>query len=227
MVQVSVQGPDLRSGDRLEIEVSLENEAHAVVLFPSSTKLLGAIDCVPAVQECRFAPAAAAQLEYYPGLTIPFPGAVFHQAIRTDLEQGSRFGILELWAAGRVERGEELRFREIHSRTRISVEGSPAYADALVLRPSSTTLSGPGLLEGYRYWASGYWLWDSGVKVSDISCEGLELVMGRPPHGGLYLRGLAQDGVLLRRKLHEVLVRQRKEWGLCPVDFGRYSNLLS
>ena len=57
IIQVSVQGPVIGCGDRLEIGVSLESEARAVVLFPSSAKLLGAIDSVPAIQECRFAVA--------------------------------------------------------------------------------------------------------------------------------------------------------------------------
>ena len=168
-----------------------------------------------------------AQLEYYPGLTIPFPQAVFHQEIQADLEAGVRFGILEMWAAGRVERGEELLFHEIHSRTRICVQGRPVYTDALDLRPRANDMAGPGLLEGYRYLASGYWDWGRDVECSDLSCDGLELLMGRSPYGSLYLRGMAQDGMLLRKKLHEALVRQRKRWDLCPVDFGWYSNLFS
>ena len=227
IVQVSVQGPGLRSGDRLAIDISLERGARAAVVFPSFTKLLGAIDGVPAVQECRFSVAEGAQLEYYPGLTIPFPEAVFRQTVRADLDQDVRFGILEMWAAGRVERGEELRFDEIHSRTSISVEGRPAYGDALVLRPQATDASGMGLLEGYRYWASGFWHWDGDTEGSSVCCDGLELVTGRGPRGGLYLRALAQDGVMLRQKLHELVAGHRKGWGLSPVDFGRYTNLFS
>ena len=225
VLQVCVLGPGLRSGDQYRIELSLETGAKVVLLFPSATKVLGAVDGVSALQECSFEVAGGAQLEYYPGLTIPFPQAAFRQDIRAFSERGARFGILEMWAAGRVERGEELRFRELRSRTSVSVEGRPAYVDAVRMRPDLGRLDGPGILEGHRYWASGYWHWDRWLDQPDVSCDGLELVTGQPPHGSLYLRGLAWDGVGLRHRVHEILARQRMAWGLSPLDFGRYTNL--
>ena len=71
------------------------------------------------------------------------------------------------------------------------------------------------------------WHWDGRLEQPDVACDGLELVTGQPPHGSLYLRGLARDGVALRRRVHEILARQRQAWGLSPVDFGRYTNLFS
>jgi urease accessory protein len=227
VLQVCMLGPGLRSGDQYRIELLLESGAKALLLFPSAAKVLGAVNGVPAVQECRFEVAGGAQLEYYPGLTIPFPRAAFHQSIEASLERGAHFGILEMWAAGRVERGEELQFCDLQSRTSVSVEGRPAYIDTLRMRPHGGGLDGPGVLEGHRYWASGYWHWDGRLEQPDVACDGLELVTGQPPHGSLYLRGLAQDGVALRRRVHEILARQRQAWGLSPVDFGRYTNLFS
>ena len=65
-------GPGLRSGDQYRIELSLEGEAKALLLFPSVAKVLGVVGGVPAVQECRFKVAGGAQLEYYPGFgSIP------------------------------------------------------------------------------------------------------------------------------------------------------------
>ena len=133
------------------------------------------------------------KLEYYPGLNIPFPQAAFRQSIEASLEQGAHFGILEIWAAERVERGEELQFGELQSRTSVSVKGCPAYIDTLRMRPDEGDLDGPGVLEGHRYWASGYWHWDGRLEQPDVACDGLELVTGRPPHGSLYL-GVARTG---------------------------------
>ena len=144
VLQVCTLGPGLRSGDRYRIELSLETGAKALLLFPSAAKVLGAVNGAPAVQECRFTVAGGAQLEYYPGLNIPFPQAAFRQSIEASLEQGAHFGILEIWAAGRVKRGEELQFGELRSRTSVSVGGRPAYIDTLRMRPDEGDLDGPG-----------------------------------------------------------------------------------
>ena len=168
------------------------------------------------------------QLEYYPGLNIPFPQARFRQTVDAGLERGARFGCLEMWASGRVERREEMQFQEIHSSTSVRIEGRPAYADTLRLSAACGDQAGPGLLEGYRYWASGYWNWDGAVADQpDVLRDGLELVTGRPPHGSWYLRGLARDGASLRKEMRQLLSRQRRAWGLPAVDFACYTNLFS
>ena len=228
VILVSVLGSGLRSGDRCRIDLALESGAKGLLLFPSYTKLLTGADSIAAIQECRITVAEGAQLEYYPGLNIPFPQAKFRQTVDAVLERGARFGCLELWAAGRVERGEEMQFQELHSSTRVSIEGRPAYADTLRLSPACDDLAGPGLLEGNRYWASGYWNWDEiAVDQPDILRDGLELVTGRPPHGSWYLRGLARDGISLRKEIGQLLSCQRRAWGLPVVDFARYTNLFS
>ena len=45
--------------------------------------------------------------------------------------------------------------------------------------------------------------------------------------GGLYLRGLAREGVALRREILRFLTRLRSQCGLAPVDFTRYTTMLS
>ena len=79
-----------------------------------------------------------------PAFASLFPEAVFLQTTEADLGPSARFGTLEWWAAGRVERGEELQLGEIESRTRFRVGNRPAYRDGLVLRPGSADLPGPG-----------------------------------------------------------------------------------
>ena len=228
VILVSVLGPGIRSGDRCRIELVLESGAKGLLLFPSSAKLLTGADGLAATQECLIAVAQGAQLEYYPGLNIPFPQSRFRQTVDACLEREARFGCLEMWASGRVERREEMLFQEIHSSTRVRVDDRPAYADTLRLSPSCDDQAGPGLLEGYQYWASGYWNWDkAAVDQPDVLRDGLELVNGKPPHGSLYLRGLARDGASLRKEIRQLLSRQRRAWGLPFVDFARYTNLFS
>jgi hypothetical protein len=45
--------------------------------------------------------------------------------------------------------------------------------------------------------------------------------------GGLYLRGLAREGVALRREILRFLTRLRSQSGRAPVDFTRCTMMLS
>lgn len=225
LLQVCVMGPGIRSGDKYELDVSVESQARALVVFPSATKLLGSIDGASAAQEVGIHVAAGGALEYYPGLTIPFPDAVFRQRVDAIVDRGARFGMLEMWSMGRVHRHEVFRFTDIWSRTKVSIDGDPVYRDTISLRPAQFDIDGPGMLEGHCYLASGYWYWDDPLEHQDISSEVLELVTGRPTNGHLYLRCLATDGVQLRREVHHILAQQRQAWGLSPVKFGRFTNM--
>ena len=229
VLQVSMTGPGIVSGDRLRQQIVIEPGARAVILFTSATKLLGSVDGAIAQQQLEIDVAADAQLEYYPGLVIPYADARFSQRAHVRLETGARFGMLELWATGRVEAGEELEFEAIDNRTEVLLDDRPAYRDALTMHPAAADLTGPGLLEGYRYLASGYWNWPSAeaLPVRDVVNDDVVLVAGKPGTGNFYIRALAKDGVLLRRELHRMVAASREAWGLEPLDFNRFSPLFS
>ncbi len=70
-------------------------------------------------QEIRVEVRDGAELEFYPGLTIPYPRAAYRQRIDIDLASGARFATLESWATGRVGRGESFSFQVLSSRIRI------------------------------------------------------------------------------------------------------------
>ncbi len=131
-----------------------------------------------------------------------------------------------MWATGRVESGEEMLFDRIDSRTDLMANGSLAYRDAMLWRPREVDHRGPGMLEGHRYAVSGYWTWGGPDRYS-VDDSGVEIATGEPAAGGLYLRGLAREGVALRRELLQFLTRQRSQSGLAPVDFTRYTTMLS
>ena len=188
-------------------------------------KLLGAIDGVGASQHVAITVADGGTLEYYPGLTIPYPDAIFEQSLEVALHSGSRIGLLEMWAMGRIERGESPRFGSIDSRTRVSVDGRSSYADALVLRPGETALDGFGLLEGNQYTVAGFWHWgDDRPLVEPTGVPGLTLVTGRPSTGTEYVRGMGSDGVSLHTAVRNVRSAQRAAWGLTPIDFRRHTS---
>jgi hypothetical protein len=60
-----------------------------------------------------------------------------------------------------------------------------------------------------------------------VDDSGVEIATGDPAAGGLYLLGLAHEGVALRREILRFLTRLRSQSGLAPVDFTRYTTMLS
>jgi hypothetical protein len=60
-----------------------------------------------------------------------------------------------------------------------------------------------------------------------VDDSGVEIATGDPAAGGLYLRGLAREGVALRREILRFLTRLRSQSGRAPVDFTRCTMMLS
>ncbi len=213
-------------GDAYRLDIAVEPGARVVVTPASATKVHGMLPGASASQAVTLTVAAGGALEYYPGLTIPFPQAEFTQTLDVALAPGARFGMLELWAMGRIERGEYLAFRRLSSRTTVLLGDRPCYLDALELCPAQGRPAGWGVLEGHRYVAVGYWHWEDAVESRDVSRPDLLLVSGVPSCGHLYVRGLARDGVALRASLQALLGRHRAAWGLARLSFERYPGIL-
>lgn len=138
------------------------------------------------------------------------------------LARGAQFGMLDLRAMGRVERGEYLAFRRLSSRTTVRLDDRPCYLDALELRLDVGRPAGWGLLEGHRYVASGFWHWDEAPAEQNLAGPDVLVVSGVPACGHRYLRALARDGPALRKALHAFLSRHRAAWGLVPLAFEQY-----
>ncbi len=204
LLQLVTVGPGLLAGDRYRLEIEVGEGAKAVVLHQSATKVHRMPAGQWAAQHVRITVEEAGELEYYPGLGIPYPDAELHQRTEVFLRSGARFGWFEVWATGRTARGEHLAFRAVLAETGIYAEGGPVYRDALVLVPERDPLYATGLLEGARYVASGFWRWadvDPGFREDAQSV----VVAGRTGFRDLYLRGLGRDGWSLRQKLLSLL----------------------
>ena len=81
----------------------------------------------------------------------------------------------------------------------------------------------PNLVESMERHASA----TAGGPCSSSSAPERLAATGDPAAGGLYLRGLAREGVALRREILRFLTRLRSQSGLAPVDFSRYTTMLS
>ncbi|MCS7172504.1 MAG: urease accessory protein UreD [Armatimonadetes bacterium] len=223
LLQLLTVGPGLLAGDRYRVEIRVGEGAKAVVVHPSAAKVHRMAPGRRATQHVRIAVEEAGELEYYPGLGIPYPEAELHQCTEVFLSPGSRFGWFEIWTTGRSAKGEHLEFRTLRVETGIYVGEDPIYRDLLLLVPRRDLVDAPGLLEGARYVASGFWRWgDADPEFREG--DGSVLVAGRTGFGDLYLRALAWDKLSLQKDLLAVLGAWRARWGLGEVPWFRYGS---
>jgi urease accessory protein len=223
LVQVLTLGPGLCGGDDYSIDVTVEPGARAVVIMQAATRILGMAEGTHATQSVNLVVRAGGQLEYYPGLTIPFPDSSVAQRVQVTAEAGSRVGLLESWAMGRRSRGEHLRFRRVSSRTTVAIDGAPVYADAIELEPNITNVAGTGILEKYNYVASGFW---HGVSpdFTDTSTA-TDVLMAFGPCAApeqVFLRALAMDGYAMAGVLQSAVDRINAAWGLEAIPLRRF-----
>jgi urease accessory protein len=211
----------LVGGDRLAIDVTVGEGAHACLTTSSATRVYRTAG-EPAIQEVRLRLLAGATLEYVPDHAIPFAGSAFRQSILAELGEGARLILLDAFAAGRVGRGERWCFDRLESsvevrdvrgwllRERLRLSGVPAWA-------------GLGLAEGAPYFASvaGFEalteptaggrdpagvataLLGEAAGLTEVSGEppALEVGGGHLPRGGWLIRCLARDAPALTAAL--------------------------
>jgi urease accessory protein len=228
LVQMLSLGPGLCGGDACSIDVTVEQGARVVLVAQSATRILAMRDSEPARQRVALTVRAGGQLEYYPGLVIPFPDSSVEQRLDVDLEPGARVGVVESFAMGRTGRGEYLQFRRLLTRTAVAAAGSPLYRDGMDLQPGAANLAGTGVLEGYRYVASGYWYGASDSSIpqrpEDDAGDGVLMAIGQPAANQIYMRVLAADGCRLGESLQKALRGIQAGWGLTPIPLQRFTS---
>lgn len=225
LVQVLTLGPGMCAGDRHSIDVTVAAGARAVIIMQSASRLLAMDEGDHARLDVQLTVRSRGQLEYYPGLTIPFANSCFVQRITASVESGGRLGLLETWATGRTSRGEHLQFRSISARTLVSVDGSPAYADAMELAPSTHDVAGAGVLEGHRYVASGFWHGATLAADDPLAAPpGTLAALGQSGSEQVYLRALSRDGYALGETVQHAVHRIDRAWNQPPVPLRRFTS---
>ena len=224
LAQLITIGPGLCGGDRIDVRVSVERGARAVLTTPAASRVLAMDEGQLAQQRIELSVADGAILEYYPAVAIPFPDSAFVQTIDVHAEPGARVGVLETWALGRTSRDEYLRFRRLSSRTTLHVNGTVVYVDATELEPGRDRLDGAGVLAGRRYLASGVW---HGVDLDpaapgSVDTRDLMLLIDQARRGIAYVRALSSDAPALDAALDTVIDRIATTWNMRPVRFNRF-----
>ncbi|WP_172957080.1 urease accessory protein UreD [Thermus scotoductus] len=213
LVQLITLGPGLMDGDLAEIWVRVGPGSKAIVLAQSAGKV-----CPGLVrQRVHLEVEEGGELEYYPGLTILFPGGGLFQEVEASLASTARLGLMEVWALGRTGRGEAHDFFGLETRTLVDQKGLPLYRDALRLTPLDASL--PGVLEGRPYLAAGFWTWE-GLPPG----RGRALAWSLTHRGHTVVRGLGRAEEDLPGEAAGFLLWARAQWGLPPVDLQRFSS---
>jgi urease accessory protein len=230
VVQLISLGPGLCGGDAMHVEITAGDGAHVVVTTTAATRVMTMGPGEHAEQHVRLEAGQDASLEYYPAVTIPFPGSALVQTVRATAVPSARVGVIEAWALGRTARDEYLQFRSLSSRTTLHAGGALAYADAMQIDPASTDATNAGILARRRYVASGFWY---GARLPAGSANDGEYT-DPPSEGGtlvafaqstpdlVYLRALGDDAPAVDAVLRRSVERVSDGWGLPAVHLNRF-----
>jgi urease accessory protein len=223
LVQVITLGPGLCAGDDCKMDITVDSGARAVVVMQAASRILGMPEGAQATQSVNLVVAPGGQIEYYPGLTIPFAESCFRQRVTIAADRQSRVGILECWATGRQSRGESLCFRHLSSRTIVTLNGRPAFADAFEIDATSNVAASAGILEGHRYVASGFWHGVPADASLAVTATDALIAFGRTSSPDqVFLRALAHDGFAITGLLQSVVDVIGLAWGQEAIPMRRF-----
>jgi urease accessory protein len=218
-------------GDHLITEIVLEDGTHVCLTTPSATRIYRTAG-QPAILETTIRVGEGATLEYLPDHVIPQAGSALQQFLRIEMAQRSRAIVLDAIASGRRARGERWNFREMNSRTEISVSGKPAYVNCARIAPTATRPDQFGLMEGFDYMACLTLIADGFAPWKEV-LSGANAALDSEPgvHGGSSL--LSRGGCVVRflaRSTPDMTRVTKRLWdaareyvlGLPPFDQRKY-----
>jgi urease accessory protein len=195
-------------GDRLAIDVTLAEGAHACVTTPSATRIYRSAG-ESAVQTARLRLGPGAILEWVPDHTIPSAGAALRQSFDVEIDDGARLILIDAFAAGRVARGEAWRFALLDSTLSVRDARGLLLHDRFVLR-SGSDWDRLGLAEGRPYFATIVLIAEAGLDAFIADLPGAlptgaaTVGAARLPRRGALVRCLATDAPALSAALESI-----------------------
>ena len=118
-------------GDRLEIDVSVRPDGHALLTSPSAQKLYRC-PRQPSQQRVRLR-ASASALEWLPQETLVFDGARSRLTLDVDLDARARFIGWEIVCLGRPASDQPFERGTLEQRLRVRRSGRPVWSECLHL----------------------------------------------------------------------------------------------
>ncbi|MBY0135596.1 urease accessory protein UreD [Paracoccus yeei] len=195
-------------GDRLTVDVRLDEGAELCLSTPAATRLQG--DAL-SVQTTRISVARNGFLEFVPDMIIPQAGACHHQITRLEMDRDAGAILLDSMAPGRVARGERHDYALVLLRLVVTCEGRDILVDGARFCPVEADPALAGALGADGYVGTLFALTtqaDSVALATDIavSLDGIPDVFGgAAPLAsgyGVVARFLAADAPALRAASH-------------------------
>jgi len=131
----------IAAGDRLDVRVRVEREAHALLTSPAAQKLYRC----PTRESHQHTQleVQAGTLEWLPQETIAFDGARSRSEIEVTLDVEARFIGWEVLCLGRAASGEAFTRGDLDQRFRIRRAGRPIWSDRIKVTPEGPVMQAP------------------------------------------------------------------------------------
>lgn len=223
----------LVGGDRLSIDMTLDQEAHVLISAPSANRVYRSLGEV-SVQEVQVTVGPGAVLEWVPEPTIPFAGSRYRQKLHVTLASGATTFLWDAIAAGRIARKERWAFTSLENEIRITTASGGAALERYALYPG-TDLGRVGLAEEWDYVASLFVINDTvttefwsrlETKLASILVAHAGPILGgvsTPAVPGVVVKLLARTAPELTRVLEGLWAAVRADlWSLPPVVWRKY-----
>lgn len=120
------------AGDRLDIDITVANDGHALLTTPAAGKFYRSAGEV-ARQSVSMTVSEGAVMEWLPQETILFEGARLASSMKIELDAGARFIGWEVYVLGRPASRESFRSGEADLNWSIQLAGKPFYIERLRL----------------------------------------------------------------------------------------------
>ncbi len=138
----------IAGGDRLEIAIEVEADAHALLTTPGATKWYRSTGA-EAVQSVGIAIARNAVCEWLPQENIFFESTFARNALNVDLQPGAVFCGWDVMCLGRTARGERFQSGQIRQHLRVTSGAKLLFEELGTVEGSSALLNSPIGMAGY------------------------------------------------------------------------------
>jgi len=127
-------------GDRLRIDISLENNAHAHITTQAATKVYR-MNRNYATQMVNLFVGDGCYLEFVPDQLIPYRNARFYQRVKLQVHENATAVYSEIITPGRVASGEHMQYNICCLKTVATDQNSRLrFIDSLLLEPKKQKL---------------------------------------------------------------------------------------
>lgn len=181
-------------GDRLEIDVAVDERARALVTTPGAAKWYRSSGPV-AEQRAILTVGPGASLEWFPQESIVFYGAQVRASVRVELAEGACFIGWDITRLGRTASGERFGAGEMRSRFEVLQAGRRLWGEYARIEGGAPLLQSPAGLAGHPVMGSF-------LAAGTVIDAGLvEACRAAAPRGDARWGVTALPGVLIARYL--------------------------